>query len=228
MAKARSSVLQGLNDSCGIELAHIKLAQCLDEYFKDRLAEAGEPCFSFSLVAVGGYGRGEVCPSSDVDVLLLVRDADEGEIAELANKLFHPIWDLGLELGHGVRTVSECLDLGLRDFKVLASLLDARFLAGDKDFFQEFSARVDQALEQGKAEFVEFLAGDHESRKKSLGHGAWLIEPDLKNSAGGLRDYHQVRWLARMISGKPWPCPAGILDVDDIELIGRDADWPGK
>ncbi|MDR3641737.1 MAG: HD domain-containing protein [Humidesulfovibrio sp.] len=173
----------------------------MDTYFRDRLEELGTQSpellsTTFALIAVGGYGRGELCPASDVDVLVLYDGAIPKIADELSRGLFHPLWDLGLDLGHGVRALDDCLRLAREDTQVLTSLLDTRRIAGDEGLvsklLHEFSAQV---LKGYVGVFGQWVLTHNAGRRAEYGDSSGLLEPDLKNGLGGLRDVHQIHWL---------------------------------
>jgi len=175
------------------------LSDVYDRYFRERLAEyrcAGAAPAAFALAAVGGYGRRELCPASDIDVLALFAGQAPADAPELARFLFFPLWDLGVELGHGVRTVAECVELAGADMQVLASLLDLRFLAGDAAVVEGLRGRLAAATFPARAAaFADWLARGNAERGRSHGDAGGMLEPNLKNGLGGLRDAQQVRWL---------------------------------
>lgn len=179
-------------------------AALMDAYFRERLDElrAASPplCRTpFALLAVGGYGRAELCPASDVDVLLLYADAIPPAAEELSRGLFHPLWDLGLDLGHGVRSLADCLRLAGEDMLVLTSLLDVRRVAGDAELAARLPQRLAQAAPKGRAAaFGQWVLEHNAGRRARHGDSSGLLEPELKNGLGGLRDAHQIRWLLRL------------------------------
>ncbi|MFD5584829.1 [protein-PII] uridylyltransferase [Streptomyces sp. NPDC127063] len=163
-------------------------------------AAPGEPR-GVSLVAVGGYGRGELSPRSDLDLLLLHDDADAKDVAALADRLWYPVWDLGLALDHSVRTPAEARRTAGEDLKVQLGLLDARHLAGDRGLTAALRTAVladwrNQAPRR-LPELQELCA----ERAERQGELQYLLEPDLKEARGGLRDATALRavaasWLA--------------------------------
>jgi [protein-PII] uridylyltransferase len=196
-----------------------------DAYFRARLAEiatdfpdqAKDP---FALVAVGGYGRGELCPGSDIDVLLVFARRIPKYAEPFSQALFFPLWDLGLDLGHGVRTVRDCLTLAKDDFQVLASLVDARLLAGDTALFRDFLAQVEKkALRRKAGRFAEWISSRNAERERTFGDASGLLEPELKNGLGGLRDAHQIRWLARVLPSRPGEPP--LFDANETDELAR-------
>jgi [protein-PII] uridylyltransferase len=182
------------------------LADVFDRYFRERLAECEAEEHrraAFALVAVGGYGRRELCPGSDIDVLVVFGGECPVDAPELARCLFFPLWDLGVELGHGVRTIAQCLELAREEHQVLASLLDARFIAGEEAVFEGLMARLSRdVFPQRAADFALWLARGNEERKAAYGDAGGVLEPNLKNGLGGLRDAHQVRWLLALDAGR--------------------------
>lgn len=145
-----------------------------------------------ALVAVGGYGRGELCPNSDLDVLLLHRSV--ADIAEVAQRLWYPIWDEGEKLGHAVRTPSEALDLAGDDVDTGTAMLSLRHLAGDRTL-TDAVATESLALWQAQSRSWLFqLADAAEERRRQSGDLAFLLEPDIKSARGGLRDVHALMW----------------------------------
>ncbi len=149
-----------------------------------------------ALVAVGGYGRAELCPGSDVDLLLIDggRRGDRRELAKVAERIWYPVWDAGVKLGHAVRTVKEALALAANDLDTATALLDVRLIAGDAAVADELGER---ASAQWRARSTRWLAALSESvaqRHAKAGEVAFLLEPDLKEGRGGLRDVHALRW----------------------------------
>lgn len=145
-----------------------------------------------ALVAVGGYGRGELAPQSDIDVLLLHDGrADVGAVAE---RLWYPIWDEGLKLGHAVRTHKEALSLAEDDLDTATALLATRHLAGDGSLTDALGAAARERWQKRAKRRLEQLAASVEERHRNAGEVAFLLEPDLKEGRGGLRDVHALGW----------------------------------
>ena len=172
-------------------------SDAVDEWLGRLFAAAVEGTVGngLALVAVGGYGRRELCPGSDLDLLLLHRGKrDRAELGRLAERLWYPVWDRGLKLGHAVRTVKEAVSLAASDLNTATAQLDTRLVAGDPALAAELSKR---ALEQWRARGTRWLAALRESvaeRHAKAGEVAFLLEPDLKEGRGGLRDVHALRW----------------------------------
>ncbi|MFD8008542.1 [protein-PII] uridylyltransferase, partial [Streptomyces mirabilis] len=177
------------------------LAELTDEWLTGLFGAGAEGLRGVSLVAVGGYGRGELSPRSDLDLLLLHDGADSATVAALADRIWYPIWDLGLALDHSVRTPGEARKTAGGDLKVQLGLLDARHIAGDLGLTAGLRTAVladwrNQAPKR-LPELQELCA----ERAERQGELQYLLEPDLKEARGGLRDATALRavaasWLA--------------------------------
>ncbi len=170
----------------------------VDRWVVDLFAEAtadADPR-GLALAAVGGYGRAELAPGSDLDLLLL-HGGGAGDVAELAERLWYPIWDEGLKLGHAVRTVKDALSLASDDLDTATSLLEVRHLAGDESLSRRLSDEALASWRKRGKRWLGRLADSVEERHAAAGEVAFLLEPDLKSGRGGLRDAHALRWAER-------------------------------
>ena len=201
------------------------LADAYDRYFRQRLEEratAGVSGASFALLAVGGYGRRELCPASDIDVLLVFGGETPADAPELARFLFFPLWDLGVELGHGARTIAECLALAKTDPQVLATFIDLRFVAGDEDVAKGLASRMEADVFPFEAAgFADWLDAGNEARRRAHGDAGGMLEPNLKNGLGGLRDWQQVRWLIRLARSRGGDTSALVAELAALDADGR-------
>jgi [protein-PII] uridylyltransferase len=147
-----------------------------------------------ALAAVGGYGRAELCPESDIDVMLL--HTGRGDISAVADRVWYPIWDEGLKLGHSVRTVKEALSLAQDDLDTATALLSARHLAGDTALTSDLAAGAAAQWQKRSKKWLSDLGRRVEERHATAGEVAFHLEPDLKEGRGGLRDVHALDWAA--------------------------------
>jgi [protein-PII] uridylyltransferase len=157
----------------------------------------------WALIAVGGYGRAELNPGSDVDIMFLHPDGtpDGGE-GGLAIRVLHAFWDIGLNLGYSVREVSDCVRLARTDFTIMTSMVESRFLCGDKAIYDDFSASIKKGFGKKAVEdFIKDKLRERAGRRKKHGHSVFLREPNIKEGAGGLRDIHTAMWIARVKYG---------------------------
>ena len=155
------------------------------------------PLHGQSLVlALGGYGRSELYPYSDIDLLVCLPEEGLPDSQALAEALFLPLWDNGFDVGHGIRTLSETIVLAATDYEVLCSLLDARLVFGPHDKFDDFQRVVqDKLVRPAQKELVRWLANRHEQRHRSFGETSHLLSPNLKEGRGGQRDLQTIQWL---------------------------------
>ena len=144
-----------------------------------------------ALVAVGGYGRRQLCPGSDLDVVLL-HSSSGHKVAPVAERIWYPVWDAGVGLDHSVRTVKEALAIAGTDLKVALGLLDARLVAGDKDLFDDLAERSRRQWLKGASRYLALLEESVAARHRQFGEVAFLLEPELKEGHGGLRDVQAV------------------------------------
>jgi [protein-PII] uridylyltransferase len=219
-AKARDEVYEKFLSQPQPQKLFSRLTKVVDETLIS-LWEHCEMPADAALVGVGGYGRGELFPYSDVDVLILVSDSANAQAGAI-EKFVTSLWDVGLEIGHSVRTTEECLSEMKGDITIATTLLESRFVTGDEPLYTTFSNAFDQAVEP-----VNFIRGklfEQEQRYNRYQDTAYNLEPNLKESPGGLRDLHMIRWLARAI-GLPasWSGMAavGLMPEADAQHIAK-------
>jgi [protein-PII] uridylyltransferase len=153
-----------------------------------------------SLIALGGYGRGELHPYSDLDLLILI--PDDSPLDLHAIELFiQRLWDTGLEIGHSVRTLPEALALCRKDLEIMTHTVDARLLLGNTALFADFKAATAQEKMWSMADFFKAKQEERKARHKKYAHTAYKLEPNVKNSPGGLRDLHHLIWISKRYYG---------------------------
>jgi [protein-PII] uridylyltransferase len=175
-----------------------------------------------ALVAVGGYGRAEMYPQSDVDVLILLDDRLPASEHARFEPLIGLFWDVGLAVGHSIRTVTECEAESARDVTIQTNLLEARLVAGDSELFDQF--RHSQRATLDPLAFFEAKRQEQRTRHGRYADRALMLEPNLKENPGGLRDMQTVAWVckaARLPADLPGLVREGLLDRTEARLIGR-------
>jgi len=152
---------------------------------------------STAVVAIGGYGRGELAPFSDVDLMFLVKSRRSQKEAQQIQMMLCLLWDMGLQVGHSVRTLKEALQMGNEDLVSLNSMLDARLIAGSLDLYEEFEEKLGQAIKRSRKTVGGKILRSIEERHLSQGGTAFIQEPDIKEAKGGLRDFHYIGWIVK-------------------------------
>src|SRR5215469_10635195 len=153
-----------------------------------------------AIVATGGYGRGLMAPGSDIDLLFLLPYKQTAWGEQIAEVILYCLWDMGLKVGHATRSVDDCIRLAQADMTIRTAILEARFLLGDRALFDEMVARFDRQVVQGTtAEFVAAKLAEREERHRRSGQSRYLVEPNVKDGKGGLRDLHTLFWMAKYV-----------------------------
>ena len=166
-----------------------------------------------SLVALGGYGRGELYPYSDLDLLVLCEEEEEGEAIKVVEAVVYPLWDAGVKVGHAVRTQAETLDLASEDLTVCSSLLDARHLAGNLGLTHALQAAgLRRLFGPSSGRFMALLQQERAGRHRRFGDTVYLLEPNIKSGRGGLRDLATGLWAAK--------ARLGLDELDQLDAQG--------
>ena len=185
--------------SLGIELCRER-SELTDEIIIRALSEFGfKDIKGISIIALGGYGRNELCPYSDIDLLILYSPKAKKWAKELTEHLLYFLWDLNLDIGHAVRTVDECLELAVDpDTTILTSLLDSRHIYGDEKLTKKLENKIyNELLPEYSNVFIEKKISESKSRVKRFGGSVYILEPNIKEGEGGLRDVQTALWVAQ-------------------------------
>jgi len=187
-------------------MAH--LSEILDEYFCGCIEQIQAvqpelmPKTAYAVVALGGYGRKEQCIHSDVDLMILYEHKIPEGAERFIRELLYPLWDIGLDVGHAVRALDECITMAGEDFEIFTSLLDARLICGDTELFEQMTRHLNKkVIRPRSSHIIRWLVERNQNRHQRFGDSSYLLEPNLKDGQGGLRDYHTVLWLAKIASG---------------------------
>jgi len=161
--------------------------------------ELGEP-EHLSVAGTGGYGRGVLAPFSDIDLLFLTTTEPSNQTLQVVEYMLYFLWDLGVKVGHATRSIEECLVEGARDTTIRTALLDARHIAGDVSLFGEFHARFRAGCkEAGVADYIVAKQAERAARHRRYGDSPFVVEPNIKEGRGGLRDLQTLYWIARYV-----------------------------
>jgi [protein-PII] uridylyltransferase len=200
-------------------------AALVDRTVRSLWAEAGVPA-SAALVATGGYGREELYPCSDIDLLVLLAEDPSEEDQAALERLIGTMWDIGLEIGHSVRTVAGCVEAAAGDVTIATTLLEARYLTGSRALFRQLEKQL--AAQRDPAAFFRAKKLEQEQRHAKHQDSPYSLEPNLKEAPGGLRDLQVIQWIARASGiteaiGPRWAdlVKAGMIEPGEARSLGR-------
>ena len=226
LAWHRQAIKQRLLDGATAAEVMLALTEFVDGLVRDRyrsaMKQAGEGAQVAGaqhccLVALGGYGQRELAPYSDIDIMFLYSE-EAGEAAPaLFREVLHHLWDLGFQVGHSMRTIHDCIELAGQDLTIRTSMMTARFLAGSPNLFQKFHRLyAKEVIGRGAGRFIEQKKEERQREYVKFGQTIYLLEPNVKKSKGGLRDFHLLRWagMARFQA-------ATLQDLTDRSLLSR-------
>jgi [protein-PII] uridylyltransferase len=169
-----------------------------------------------ALIALGGYGRGELNPFSDIDVMFLHHQGTRKispHLEEMVQQVLYPLWDSGFKVGHSTRSIKEGIAQANRDMRTKTAMLESRFLAGDAELAREFREQFRSKCVEGRErEYVEMRMQDQVARHKKFGDSVYLQEPHVKSGCGGLRDYQNLLWMTYFKEGS----------LSTNQLVGKD------
>lgn len=190
---ARDAALQHFAQHSRVQVLWRSLTSATDAL----LAEMAKST-SITLVAVGGYGRGELFPFSDVDVLVLVPEKAPANLDDAIARVLQQLWDMQIPVSHATRTIEETMEAAARDHTIGAALMDARYISGNRTAFQIMKRRLRAEVFGTKPhEFVSAKLSERDYRHNKWGDSRFMLEPNIKEGKGGLRDLHTLAWLGR-------------------------------
>ncbi|PWK63691.1 [protein-PII] uridylyltransferase [Aminobacter sp. AP02] len=188
--------------ACATRISHLmdEIIRVLYDFAVTHVYRAKNPSSAerMAVVAVGGYGRGTLAPGSDIDLLFLLpyKQTPWGE--QIVEYMLYMLWDMGLKVGHATRNIDECLRLARGDITIRTAILEARFLWGEEPLCDELIERFDKELVKDTgAEFVQAKLAERDARHAKAGESRYLVEPNIKDGKGGLRDLHTLFWIGK-------------------------------
>src|SRR6266480_689631 len=197
------------------ELVDVLLQYVFDAATATAARRNGAARVPLALIALGGYGRGELNPFSDIDVMVLHKGTKEisPHLEEMVKQVLYLLWDSGFKVGHSTRSIKEAIGEANRDMRTKTAMLESRFLAGDEELAHEFRRQFRSKCVRGyEREYVEMRMRDQAARHKKFGDSVYLQEPNLKNGCGGLRDYQNLLWMTYFKEGS----------LSTNQLVGKD------
>lgn len=208
--EASNQGTEAVHENCFLvdQLVRIIHDHAVAHEFDQRSRTTGE---ILSIVAVGGYGRGELSPHSDIDLLFVLPYKTTPYAEQVVEYILYMLWDMGLKVGHATRSVEECMRQAKADLTIRTALLEMRWLWGDKALFAELKKRYRAEICAGTGEeFVDAKLAERDTRHETMGDSRYVLEPNIKEGKGGLRDLHTLYWMAKYL-----------YDVSDVaELVG--------
>ncbi len=206
-------------------LIHFLFTTVSDDFIR-RFPAQNQQC---AVIAQGGYGRGELNPQSDIDLCFLYSWKVSPYVESVTEKLLYTLWDAGLQVGSAVRTVSESIRLAETDMKVKTTILDSRFLCGDYSLYGEFERSFEKRLIKKRAhQFIKEKLEESRLRHANYGGSVYLLEPEVKEGEGGLRDIHTARWIGRIcLNARDFDALAvnGVITVDEVAALKESQDF---
>lgn len=192
----------GGGTACAIRLSHLmdELIRALHEFAHKHVFSASNPSAAehMSVVAVGGYGRGTLAPGSDIDLLFLLpyKQTPWGE--QVVEYMLYMFWDMGLKVGHSTRNIDECIRQAANDMTIRTAVLEARAICGDRSLYDELVKRFDREIVKNTgAEFIQAKLSERDARHAKQGESRYVVEPNIKDGKGGLRDLHTLFWIGK-------------------------------
>lgn len=192
----------GSGTACAERLSHVmdEIVRALYDFTASRVYPADNPSTAerMAVVAVGGYGRGTLAPGSDIDLLFLLPYKQTPWSEQIAEYMLYMLWDMRLKVGHATRNIDECVRLSLSDMTIRTALLESRFLCGDEALSREMVERFDrEVVATTGAEFAQAKLAERDVRHAKSGESRYLVEPNVKDGKGGLRDLHTLFWIGK-------------------------------
>jgi [protein-PII] uridylyltransferase len=201
-AAERMLVQDGSGTACAERLSHFmdEIIRALYDFAVTHVYRAKNPSAAerMAIIAVGGYGRGTLAPGSDIDLLFLLpyKQTPWGE--QIVEYMLYMLWDIGLKVGHATRNVEECLRLSRSDMTIRTAVLEARFVWGEKKLCDELIARFDkEVVKNTGAEYAQAKLAERDERHRKVGESRYLVEPNVKDGKGGLRDLQTLFWIGK-------------------------------
>jgi [protein-PII] uridylyltransferase len=196
--QANESIFQRYDDGIAIDILVSQKAKIVDhilDFCFNHLITVVKPLSS--LVAVGGYGRSELLPGSDIDLMILLGNKPGRDIEQQISSFLTFLWDIGLEVGHSVRTVKDCVREGKLDVTVMTNMIESRLITGSDNIYTEFQAAIDPLKIWPAKDFFEAKLEEQQNRHLRYNDTAYNLEPNIKEGPGGLRDIQIIGWVAK-------------------------------
>ena len=229
LAEGRSEIERRLADEPGdgrgaaaaTAFLHDQIVRLAYDFVTERMPEPPQ----FALVGLGGTGRGEMAPFSDLDLMFMSAKAPTAEEERIAQSVLHLLWDLNLKVGHSVRSIPQLITLAKKDMTVRTAFLEARLICGESGVFETAMGRFRKSVVSGTAtEFVAAKLSERDERHIKMGDSRYVVEPNVKDGKGGLRDLHTLYWIGKYVHGVERPSElvgTGLLTAEEFRRFER-------
>lgn len=192
-------------------------------------AKKGDEVEVIALAAVGGYGRATLAPGSDIDLLFILPRQQTPRGEQITEYVLYMLWDLGQKVGHAVRSLDECLKMAKSDMTVRTATLEARFLTGDKALFETMIERFENEVVAGSgAEFIAAKMAERDERHDAIGNTRYVVEPNVKDGKGGLRDLNTLYWIGKYfyrVKSSQELVEAGVYAAEELRVFEKAEDF---
>ena len=231
----REAILEAFKETRDGRKATRRLSQLADQIVRLACQHAAEDLYplgnpskaeKLTLVAVGGYGRGELAPFSDVDLLFLLPYKITPRSEQVVEAVLYLLWDMGFKVGHATRSLNDCLRRARNDHTIATNLLETRYLWGEETLYNEFKERYRKEVAEGRGDwFIEAKLAERDRRHQRHAEGSrYALEPNIKESKGGLRDLHTLYWIGKFLYGAEEPkdlIEAGVLTKEEARRFDK-------
>ncbi|VAW17388.1 [Protein-PII] uridylyltransferase / [Protein-PII]-UMP uridylyl-removing enzyme [hydrothermal vent metagenome] len=233
----KTSEIDLLNDHHGtacaqnLSLSEDEIIRAIYMFATKYVFTADNPSSSetISIAAVGGYGRATLAPGSDIDLLFVLPYKQTAWGEQVTEYILYMLWDLGQKVGHAVRSVDECMRMAKTDMTIRTATLEARFLIGDKSLFEEMSQRFEAEIVAGTGpEFIAAKLAERDARHEALGNTRYVVEPNIKDGKGGLRDLNTLFWIGKYfyrVKSSAELAEKGVFSKSELRLFEKSEDF---
>jgi [protein-PII] uridylyltransferase len=230
-AAERQLIADGRGTACAKRLSDLQDAIIVALYglAVEQLDKNAKSSERMCVIAVGGYGRGMLAPGSDVDLLFLLPAKQTPTSKAIVDFILYFLWDLRLKVGYATRSVAECISLSRSDMTIRTAVLEARYVVGDRKLSDDLGARFDAEVVKGTArEFIAAKLAERDQRHRQQGTSRYLVEPNVKEGKGGLRDLHTLFWIAKYyyrVKSRDELVKAGVFSKSELQLFRKAEDF---
>jgi [protein-PII] uridylyltransferase len=221
----------GSGTLCAARISHLQdvIIAALFAYATRHVFREVDGTQQIAVAAVGGYGRGTLAPGSDIDLLFVLPSKQTARTEKIVEFILYILWDMGLKVGHATRNVEECIRLSRSDITIRTAILEARFVCGARELFATLTERFDTQVVAGSApEFIEAKLAERDQRHQKAGDTRYLVEPNVKEGKGGLRDLHTLFWIAKYfyrIRNADELVKLGVLSRQEMKIFDKAEDF---